>query len=191
MRFINFMPAVVCLSMFQWGCEEELTQAFSDVRAAAPDICSDYCIAKSECEWPALDGDKRREAFSAAIRKCVVECAWYQEEGAYVADNEYTEEGFKNYPHHVSGDEIIQSLECLFELTVYECVFAEHSAHYTFKPGTEKKCEDAPKCIKPLKANIKLKWNAKEGLMGTCEKAGTQTIDAPYFWSYKAQTPSS
>ncbi|MCP4601010.1 MAG: hypothetical protein GY847_10880 [Proteobacteria bacterium] len=175
----NLVLAMVCLWVFQWGCEEDLKQAFDDMRAATPEICSDYCVEKTSCEWPATAGNEGQEAYSAATRQCVFECAWYAENGAYVSDHDLVEEYKKNYPRHIPGDLVIQSLECLYELVAYQCTLTAPYL-YVLSPGTINKCNEAGSCLGRLKANAKLVWRTEESI-GICEKEGTQTVEAPYY----------
>ncbi|MCP4675265.1 MAG: hypothetical protein GY854_07120 [Deltaproteobacteria bacterium] len=160
------------------GCDEELSRAFADMRAAAPDICTDYCVDRLDCEWPASTGDESKEAFSAAIRQCIFECAFYADNGAYVSKKS-TVEGFeKDYPLHVDGDVVMKSLECLYDLGVFQCIPATPFS-YVLNPSTQGRCSEANDCYKKLKTDSGLTWLATDD--GVCEKSGSRTVEAPYF----------
>ena len=74
-RFVRLAAGVLPL-LALLGCDQELDQAFENVRAAAPAVCKDYCEEKSSCEWPKASGPKEDAAFSSLIRQCTVACAW-------------------------------------------------------------------------------------------------------------------
>ncbi len=178
MREIPSFVLVVVLTAYCGGCDEQLTQAFADLRAAAPDVCNDYCVEKIDCEWPAVDGEEGNEAYSAAIRGCIFECAWYAEDGAYVSDTATSTALSKTYPQHVGGDTVSTVHKCLYDIGVYRCT---PGAPFLFllDPRTQTDCEAAKGCMVRLEADFKLMWRADKG--GVCETMGSQIVEAPYF----------
>jgi len=84
MRYWLFSSPLFCCFVILLGCQDKLDQAFADVRAASPKVCTDYCEAMISCEWtPYPTGDFKNEAYSASIRGCITNCAWYMNEGAF------------------------------------------------------------------------------------------------------------
>lgn len=166
------------------GCDDGLKQAFEDVRAAASDVCKEYCEEKLGCEWDPAAGDQELEdeAFSAAIRRCTVDCAWYAAFGAHVTEQDFVEDDRK-YVDHVSGGALEQAHDCVYRLGVYRCAEdLEGPDQHVFDPGVEAQCEAADECLDGLGISMKFEWTPGAGdAPGTCNAVGLQRLEIPFF----------
>jgi hypothetical protein len=172
--------ALLALPLLAAGCEQELDQAFENVRAAAPAVCKDWCEEKSSCEWPKASGPKEDAAFSSLIRQCTVACAWYMSEGAYVT--EYTAAVDKTeFLDTVSGGTVRDVLRCVYNQGAYQCEEVEDAAdNYVFEPRIEVQCDQVAECVEALGIDYTFAWSSS-GSGGTCDPQGLQRIEIPFF----------
>lgn len=174
------LTVAAALAVSSAGCDSDLDQAFSDVRAAAPGICSDFCVEEVDCEWPYADGAERENAFSGAIRGCIVECAFIAAEGAYVYVIDPEQGGERSYVDSISGTEFTDTLECLVAAGAFFCP-AEAPYEYQMSPRNETECAAADACFAALGVDHGLRWTPIWTGGGVCEKTGAETVDVPYF----------
>lgn len=176
---IPLTPILLC-TLAASACEQELDQAFENVRAAAPAVCKDYCEEKCSCEWPKANGPEEDAAFSSKIRQCTVSCAWYMAEGAYVV--EYTPVLEQtDYVDKVSGGKVQDALECIYEAGAYQCAENEDGPDsHIFEPRIAVQCEAVADCVEGLGIDFTFTWN-DTGNTGVCEPQGQQRIEAPFF----------
>lgn len=162
------------------GCEQELDQAFENVRAAAPAVCKDYCEEKCSCEWPKAAGPKEDAAFSSKIRQCTVACAWYMAEGAYVV--EYTAVLEKTeYVDKVSGGAVEDALSCVYGSGSYHCAENEDGPDsFLFEPRIENQCEKVAECVDALGIDFTFSWNTTSA-EAVCVPEGLQRIENTFF----------
>jgi len=177
---IPYCPLIALPLLVAVGCEQELDQAFENVRAAAPAICKDYCEEKCSCEWPKADGPKEDAAFSSKIRQCTVACAWYMAEGAYVF--EYTAPIDKTYyVDKLSGGAMEDMLACVYDSGSYHCASNEDGPdEYLFEPRLDSQCSKVALCANDLAIDFTFNWN-DSGADGVCEPVGEQRIEIPFF----------
>jgi len=175
---------LLCWALAMGGCDQGLTQAFEDVRSAAPDVCKEYCEEKLGCEWDPAAGDQQLEdeAFSAAIRRCTVDCAWFVANGAYVTEYDFVEEDRK-YVDEVSGRALKDTVDCVYQLGVYRCAEdLEGPDQHLFDPGVEAQCEAADECLASLGIDMTFEWTPGTGDgPGTCSASGLQDVELPFF----------
>jgi hypothetical protein len=161
------------------GCEQELGEAFENVRAAAPAVCKDYCEEKTACEWPKAEGPEEDAAFSSKIRQCTVNCAWYMSEGAYVVEYSAALEQTE-YVGKVSGGVVKDTLGCVYDSGSYHCAENEDGpSSHVFEPRIEVQCETVAECVEALGIDFTFVWNSSGG--GTCAPSGEQRIENPFF----------
>ena len=161
------------------ACEQELGEAFENVRAAAPAVCKDYCEEKSSCEWPKADGPEEDAAFSSKIRQCTVECAWYMSEGAYVVEYTAVLEQTE-YVDKVSGGAVEDALKCVYDSGAHHCAENEDGPDsYVFEPRIEIQCEQVAECAEALGIDFTFQWDTAGA--GSCVPTGQQRIENPFF----------
>ena len=157
------------------GCDSKLDQAIDDLRAAAPGSCKDYCEDKVTCEWEyATTSSLERDAFSGAVQRCEVGCAYDTGRGAYVAQN--GTEAIE-YVDHVSGAEIGDFLSCAAGANLFSCPDGVH----TFGGLVESQCAQAETCLSALGIDLHLAWTPSMEGGGTCAYSGSQWLEAEYF----------
>jgi len=163
------------------GCEDDLQQAFEDVRAAAPDVCKDYCEEKVACEWYAQDGAREDDAFSAEIRHCIVDCAWWSANGGYASENDYEAEEVL-VVKHVGGESLASTLSCAYGSGAYRCDTGEGvPSEHLFEPRLESVCLTAAACLEDLGVDFSVAWIPTTADAGTCEEQGFQELHVPFF----------
>lgn len=181
-RFGGALIALLVLAA--GGCEAGLEQAFEDVRAGAPDVCKEYCEEKLGCEWEPASGDQELEdeAFSGAIRRCTIECAWYVAFGAHVTEQDYVEDD-RMYVDHVSGGAVEDAHDCVYRLGVYRCAEdLDGPNQHLFDPGVEAQCTAADECLDALGIELRFEWTPGAGdAPGTCDATGLQRLETPFF----------
>jgi len=158
------------------GCEGDLTDALDEVRSAAPEVCKDFCEDMITCEWAIAKGDLEDDAFSAQIRRCTVDCAWYMTEGAYVVTADSL--GQKEYVDRVSGPSLREALDCAFYAGAYRCSdVGGHDAHL-FAPPVESICNLTGACMQKLDIDYGMTWNEAAA---TCDVTGSETVESIFF----------
>ena len=163
------------------GCENDLHAVLDQVRAAAPNVCKDFCEDKLACEFPAADGDKEDMAFAAAIRQCTINCAWYMDEGAYVVAVGDPEEK-KVYEDHVTGTMLKDMLKCSFYAGVYLCTEQDGGVDLLMvNPLVQSMCIDADNCLSLLKIDQEMEWTPFTEGGGECTVLGDQAIESMFY----------
>lgn len=158
------------------GCSDDLADAIEEVRAAAPEVCKDYCEDLITCEWPIADGDEEDNAFGAAIRRCTIDCAWFMSDGAYVVESGII--GQKLYTDKVSGKALREALECVYYAGGYRCSDEGAADLHIFDPPVESVCNLSGGCLGTLGLDYGLMWNPSGGY---CQITGTQTVEVDFF----------
>jgi hypothetical protein len=175
---------VVTVLFLAGGCDDSLKQALEDVRAGAPAFCNDYCERENACSWGESDGVEKTmddRASSAAIHRCVLECAYFAAHGAYAYDPYNATATARHYVEHVPASKLKNTVRCLVELGVYSCEDQEVVPPvYLLRPLTESKCQLADDCLFDIEADFELSWDGSEE--GGCLAEGDEVIEAPYFW---------
>jgi hypothetical protein len=183
-RMMLVGAALALWALVAGSCDEGLKQSFEDVRSAAPDVCKEYCEEKLGCEWePAVgDQDLEDEAFSAAIRRCTVECSWYTAFGAYVTEQDFVEND-RMYVGQVTGSQLEEAHDCVYRLGVYRCAEdLEGPDTHLFDPGVEAQCAAADDCLDVLDIEMAFEWTPGAGdAPGTCSPTGLQRLEIPFF----------
>jgi hypothetical protein len=157
------------------GCDSELDQAIDDLRAAMPDICKDYCEDKVTCEWEGSTATViGKDAYSAAVQRCEIGCAFDTGRGAYVAENGVDE---IECVERVSGGEIEDFLTCATDGNLFYCPDESH----TFGGLVQSRCLAAEACLEGLGIDLHLAWSADTDGGGTCTYSGTQWLEAEFF----------
>jgi len=173
--------AVLAAALALAGCDATLAEAIDDLRAAAPNACKDYCDDKLACEWPAASGTEENDAFSAAVQRCTVDCAFSMGMGAYAA-REGVEEDL-DFFDHVSGRTLKGVLECGLESGSFRCTAGDPNDVHVFGGVVESICEDADACLAELDIDQHLVWTPSPEGGGTCAVMGEEWLDAEFFLS--------
>jgi hypothetical protein len=172
------LALIVSLAAASLACEQDLGQAFENVRAAAPAVCKDYCEEKASCEWPKADGPEEDAAYSYRIRQCTVSCAWYMSEGSFVTEYTPALEQI-DYVDSISGGAIEDALKCVYDAGAYHCVENEDGPDsHVFEPRLEIQCETCADCLESLGIDFTLRWDTNGG--GSCVPDGQQRVDQPF-----------
>lgn len=163
------------------GCENDLHAILDEVRAAAPNVCKDFCEDKLTCEFPSADGDKENLAFAAAIRRCTINCAWYMDDGAYVIEvSDPTEK--KVYEDHVTGAMLQDMLKCSFYAGVFLCTEQEDGEDLLMlSPLVQSMCIDANNCLSLLEIDQEMDWTPFTDGGGECTVSGDQIIESMFY----------
>jgi hypothetical protein len=164
------------------ACETDLSAALDDVRAVAPEVCKDYCEDELTCEWRSTSDGLFEEAFSSEVRRCIIDCAFLVDEGAYVSEWSAFE-GKPRYVAHVAGSTVEDVLACLFDLGAYACVEGEDEApdSHELGPITESQCKAAATCLVGLGTDATLTWHVAGDGTGTCVPGGLQGLSVDLF----------
>jgi hypothetical protein len=160
------------------GCDSKLVEAIADLRAAAPDVCKNYCEDKLNCEWPVASGTTENDAFSAGVQRCTIDCAFSLGMGAYAAKNGI--EGL-DYFDQVSGHTLKGALECAMESGAFRCSDGVPNDVHVFGGVVQSMCDDADACLGHLGIDQHLVWTPSASGGGTCAAAGTEWLDAEFF----------
>lgn len=163
------------------ACETDLSAALDQVRAAVPQVCKEYCEDKLSCEWQSTSDDLAAEAFSSAVRRCTVDCAFVVDEGAFASERSpWSDQA--TYVSHVGGDAIAKSLTCLFDLSAYGCIEGEDPAPtvHGLALASRSRCEAAANCLALLDTDRSLIWQAKDD-HGACVPEGRQELTVDFF----------
>jgi hypothetical protein len=160
------------------GCDSKLIEAIDDLRAAAPDICKNYCEDKLVCEWPVASGIEENDAFSAGVQRCTIDCAYSLGMGAYAARNGI--EGL-DFFRHVSGSTLKGALNCAMEGGAFRCTDGVPNDVHAFGAVVQSMCEDADACLGQLGIDQHLVWTPSASGGGTCATEGTEWLDTEFF----------
>jgi hypothetical protein len=160
------------------GCDSKLVEAIDDLRAAAPDVCKNYCEDKLVCEWPVASGTEENDAFSAAVHRCTIDCAFSLGMGAYAARNGI--EGL-DFFRQVSGNTLKGALTCAMEVGAFRCTDGVPNDIHAFGGVVQSMCEDADACLGRLGIDQHLTWTPSATGGGTCAATGTEWLDAEFF----------
>jgi len=171
--------ALVTAALVLSGCDAELVEAIDELRAAAPDACKNYCEEKLNCEWPTAEGAEEEAAFSAAVQRCTVDCAFYMGKGAFAVRNG-VEEMFE-YFDGVSGSAMCDALDCALTSGTFHCSGSESNLVYVFGGVVQSMCEDGDACLEGLGIDQHLVWTPSAEGGGTCAASGSEWIDAEFF----------
>jgi hypothetical protein len=176
-RFTTLGAAVFALALA--ACETDLSTALDDVRASVPEVCKDYCEDQLTCEWNSTGDGLFEEAFSAAVRRCIIDCAFFMDEGAFVTEWMPLEEKTA-YVSVVEGSVVEDVLSCLFELGAYACLEGESADTHGLSPVSESQCKAAATCLAGLGTDASLTWHVgSDG--GSCVPGGAQGLTTDYF----------
>lgn len=168
------LAALLPLAPLAAGCDDELDAAIEELRAAAPDVCKDYCEGKVTCEWPdTVITDVERRALASAVQRCEIGCAYDMGKGAYAAQ-QGAAIGEIEYVRHVSGAAIEDALSCAVDADLFSCP----DDGYAFGGLVPSQCVTAEACVGELGIDRHLAWSAAEE---ACATDGTQWLDAEYF----------
>jgi hypothetical protein len=172
-----FLAAAIPLALP--ACETDLSAALDDVRATVPEVCKDYCEDLLTCEWNSTVDGLFEEAFSAAVRRCTIDCAFFVDEGAFVTEW-LAFAGKTAYVSHVDGAAIEDALVCLFDLGAYACMEGESADTHGLSPVSETQCKAAATCLAGLDTDMSLTWHVgSDG--GSCVHGGLQSLTVDYF----------
>ncbi len=172
----NCLLVLVFLASSFGGCAEELADAVDQLRAAAPDVCKDYCEDRVTCEWQGAAGDRETDAFGAAIKRCVIDCAWYMDDGAFVVETGIVD--LKSYVDKVPGHDLEDTLECIYSAAGFRCEEQVGGDQHMFSPPVESICNLSGGCMGTLGIDYLMLWNPSTS---TCQVTGTQTVEAVFF----------
>jgi hypothetical protein len=178
-RFPLASAALLCLALA--ACETDLSAALDNVRSVVPEVCKDYCEDRLTCEWRSTSDGLFEEAFSSAVRRCVIDCAFVMDEGAFVTEWSIIEQK-PRYVEHVEGGTVEDVLTCLFGLAAFACAESEGDAPDTHDliPATEAQCKAAATCLVGLGTDASLTWHVgSDG--GSCQSGGAQGLTVDYF----------
>jgi len=169
---------LIALATLGWSCDEGLDQAFRDVRASTPEVCADYCIDQMGCEWPNTAGEQGDEAFSGATRQCIIDCAFFVNDGAFVAKRTPNKDGALIYTRHLDGELLAEVLACAYETGSFICTPGAPFI-FLFRPSSKEECEAADECVGLLAIDYRLVWRDVDD--GVCEVMGEEMVEVPYF----------
>ena len=180
-----------CAALASACGDEGLNEAFSELQAAAPKVCQEYCAGMAECEYEQLgyEGDTLDELIADKTDQCVVDCGWYLNEGAAVVRYTYDEEeedSSTKYVGIVSGGDLEAYAKCLWKTLEFSC----YSEGYYGETDneSEESCLAIAQCYDHLGYEELGKWEWVEEDGGYCDDLGEADdgmseswLDWPYF----------
>lgn len=162
------------------GCDQdpELGPSLDDVQKAAPDVCTDWCTAVTDCgrEVASVEGVEEANAYQHEIDACVLSCAFSADAGVYVYESEHDGEG--NYTYDikkvVAGDAWLDYFECLWISQLWSC--DDEHGHYTIVIENADDCAMYDECVQYLDINQEWEWHEDSEGVGHCWSDGDEML---------------
>lgn len=178
MKKTNAMIGMLLMGAMSLGilaCEEELSEAFDDVRAAVPQVCRDFCQANTDCYAVDLTGELKDDFTTNTTEECEIICALEIAQGAYVIkwsegecidyDEEWDECWSYQEPEEVveriDGAAIRATMECLWNEKTWAC--EEDWGYDVVEVTSQSQCEARSACMEWLGSDKlpSLKWDSE------------------------------
>jgi hypothetical protein len=193
---IVLYAAILGLAVASCEPEPELGQAFEDLFATAPDVCTLFCdgyqsdVGYVDCAWmneDAITGAQADALFADSVARCVMECAYKADSGVFFYEDEYNTETDPPTVTHdikgiVEGEIWLDYLTCLVQATLWKCVDVNgdpDNPHWAFQidDSTQENCVARATCVEMLRINLEYEWDplAQEGA-GACQPSGDEYI---------------
>jgi len=185
------LPLVVLLLVPLLSCEEDvpLGEALSDVKAAAPTVCKDYCAWAQTCVWNSYNFEQAGPELEAVKqdwqKACVVTCANRSKNGAYVFEIDWSEPDQMNtytFTKHVAGKPWTAYFKCLWDNSFWIC---GDWGGPDVQVSDEAACTAYDTCVQILEVAMQYSWNPNgNGGEGDCDHEGYDFLwdNFPFVW---------